>query len=129
MLESSVTGMVVIRGTSRARGLRLLLALGMLTPAIALGQDKNVPLRTAVGVVKIIAADMVTLTDRGEREWSFAVGETTKVIARGVGHKSAGAQQTGKPLAITDLVKEGQRVRVRYYEADGKLRAAEVRVI
>ncbi len=33
---------------------------------------------------------------------------TTKVIARGAGHKTADAKQAGKPLAVTDLVKEGQ---------------------
>jgi hypothetical protein len=76
-----------------------------------------------------VAADMVTVTDRDGREWSFAVDTATKVVAKGAGHATAAARKAGETVALTDLIKDGQRLRIRYFERDGKLRASEIRVI
>jgi hypothetical protein len=86
-------------------------------------------LRTALGTVKLVAADMVTVTDRDGKEWSFAVDTATKVVAKGAGHATAAARKAGETVALTDLIKDGQRLRIRYFERDGKLRASEIRVI
>jgi hypothetical protein len=97
------------------------------TPAVS--QASKPQLRTGVGTVKLVAADMVTVTDRDGKDWSFAIDTSTKVVPKGASHAAAAARKAGEPTAITDLVKDGQRIRVRYFEMDGKLRASEIRVI
>lgn len=96
-------------------------------PAVA--QESKPQLRTAVGTVKVVATDMVTVTDRDGKEWSFAVDAATKVVAKGAGHTTAAARTSGEAVAPTHLIKDGQRIRIRYFETAGKLRASEIRVI
>ena len=57
------------------------------------------------------------------------VNNDTTVVAKGASHKMRSAKEAGKSTAITDFVKEKQRVSVKYHEMPGgKLHAAEVTV-
>jgi hypothetical protein len=106
----------------------VLAALAMfVTASFAIAQDKKT--MTADGKVKTVAADSVTVTDKAGKDWTFNVTPETKVIAKGGSHKAYDAAKENKPLMVTDIVKEGQKVRVKYSEMDGKMAAAEIKVM
>ena len=107
----------------------VLMAITLLVPASLTFAQAKVKTMTHIGNIKAVAADSLTVTGgKGGADMVFTIDTTTKVIAKGGSHKSAAAKEAGKPLLITDTVKEGQRVRVKYHDMDGKMHAAEVRV-
>ena len=83
---------------------------------------------SASGTVKSVAADMLTVTVKGQ-DMMFGVDAKTKVIAKGGAHKTAESKDAGKILTVTDLVKGGQKVTVKYDDMAGKMHAAEIRVM
>ena len=93
----------------------------------AFASDKT---KDAKGTVKTVAADSLTVTDAAGKDWTFAVDTKTKLVATGGTHKTAETKAMGKSPSITDLVKEGGKVSVKYHEMEGgKMHAAEVRVL
>jgi ABC-type Fe3+-hydroxamate transport system substrate-binding protein len=105
--------------------LAALLLVGFVSTSSASDKTKN-----AKGTVKTVAADTVTVTDAAGKDWTFAVDAKTKLIASGGSHKTAETKSMGKSPLITDLVKEGTKVTVKYHELEGgKMHAAEVRVL
>ena len=84
---------------------------------------------SATGTVKSVAADSVVVTDKDGNDWTFAVDTATKVIAKGASHKSAEKAAEHEKLMITDMVKTGDKVSVKYHDMDGKMHAASVRVL
>lgn len=102
-----------------------LVLLGSAPSAFASDKTKD-----AKGTVKTVAADSITVTDAAGKDWTFAVDTKTKLIAAGGSHKTAESRSLGKSPLITDLVKTGGKVTVKYHELDGgKMHAAEVRVL
>ena len=86
--------------------------------------------KTAKGIVKSVAADSLTVTDQDNKDGTFSVGTKTKVIAVGGSHKTKETRAMGKVPMITDEVKTGAKVQVKYWEGEGgKLEAAEVKVL
>jgi hypothetical protein len=80
--------------------------------------DKKAATKTASGTVKTAATDSLVVAgkEKGkDKEWTFAVDPTTKI------------KKAGKDIAAAD-VKEGDKVQVRYTEADGKATASAVTV-
>ena len=107
----------------------MLMAMASLVSAgLTLAQSKPKTM-TAVGFVKTVAADSLGVNGGPGKDWTFTIDATTKIIAKGGTHKSDAAKDAGKPLMITDIVKEGQRVQVKYHDMDGKMHAAQVRVM
>jgi hypothetical protein len=108
----------------------------LLTAAPALAQDKPMArstagaankLMTASGTVASVAADSLTVkATRGEM--TFAVDDKTHVIAKGASHKTAAAKGEGKMTPITDFVKVGDQVSVRYHDMGTTKHAASVTV-
>jgi hypothetical protein len=84
---------------------------------------------SANGTVKSVSADSLVVTDKDGKDWTFAVDSATKVIARGGSHMEAAKKAAGEPVMITDAVKEGAKVSVKYHDMDGKMHAASVRVM
>ncbi len=84
---------------------------------------------SATGTVKSVAADSVVVTDKDGKDWTFAVDTATKVIAKGASHKSDEKKAEHAPMMITDVVKTGDKVSVKYHDMDGKMHAASVRVM
>ncbi len=96
---------------------------------VTTGQEKmSGKTMTANGTVKSVAADSIVVTDKDGKDWTFAVDEHTKVIAKGASHMSAEKKAAGEPVTIVDAVKEGAKVNVKYHDMDGKMHAASVRV-
>jgi len=105
--------------------LTALLLVGFVATSYASDKTKD-----AKGTVKTVAADSITVTDAAGKDWTFAVDTKTKLIASGGSHKTAETKALGKSPSITDLVKEGGKVAVKYHELEGgKMHAAQVRVL
>jgi hypothetical protein len=85
--------------------------------------------KSVKGTVKSVAADSLTVTDKDNKDWTFVIGTKTKVIASGGSHKTAETKAMGKVPMITDEVKEGAKVSVKYWDAGGTMTAAEVKVL
>jgi hypothetical protein len=103
-----------------------LVVLGLVAAPL-LAADKTM---TAKGTVKTVAADSLTITYSAGKDWTFKVDTNTKVVASGGSHKTADTKAMGKTPTITDEVKAGGKVSVKYHDMGAQgLHAAEVRVL
>jgi hypothetical protein len=85
---------------------------------------------TATGTVKSVAADSIVVTDKDGKDHTFGVDAKTAVQAKGAGTKTAAAKAQGKAgISITDAVKSGDKVTVKYHDMGGTMHAASVRVM
>src|SRR6266540_42742 len=82
---------------------------------------------SAAGTVSAVSADSLTVKGK-TAEWTFAVDDKTKVQAIGASHKTAAAKAESKPTPITDFVKVGDEVTVKYHDMGATKHAASVRV-
>jgi Domain of unknown function (DUF5666) len=101
-------------------GAALLLATA---PAVVLAQ----PTKTVSGEITAIAADSVTVKAADGQEMKFAIDSKTQVIAPGGTTKTSAAKVEGKGVTVTEVLKAGQAVEVRYHEAG--MHAASIRAI
>jgi hypothetical protein len=110
----------------------------LLAAAPALAQDKPAAkpaaksssaakTMTANGTVASVAADSLTVK-AASGEMTFAVDDKTNVVAKGASHKTAAAKGEGKATPITDFVKVGDQVSVRYHDMGTTKHAATVTV-
>jgi hypothetical protein len=84
---------------------------------------------TAKGTVKSVTADSLIVTDKDGKDWTFAVDGETEVIAKGASHKTADMKAAGEKTIVTDFVKEGAKVQVKYHDMGETKHAASVRVM
>lgn len=85
--------------------------------------------KTAKGTVASLAADSVTVKV-GATDMKFMVDSKTEVMATGAGHKAAAAQKEGMAgPKLSDVVKTGQAVEVKYKDMGGTLHAASIRAV
>jgi|SRR3954452_13653451 hypothetical protein len=82
---------------------------------------------TATGTVSAVTADSMTVKAK-EGEMTFVVDGATKVEARGASHKTASMKDDKKPTMVTDFVKTGDTVTVKYHDMGDKKHAANVQV-
>src|SRR6266852_3106720 len=82
--------------------------------------------QTASGKVTAVSAD--SLTVKGTAEWTFTVDKSTTVIAKGGSHKMAALSADKKPTVITEFVKVGDEVTVKYHDMGATKHAATVTV-
>src|SRR6476619_2664431 len=73
---------------------------------------------TASGTVSAVTNDSLTVKGKTD-EWTFTIDKSTSVKAKGATHKTA---------AITDFVKTGDMVTVRYHDMGATKHAASVSV-
>jgi hypothetical protein len=109
----------------------LMLAVALMVAAApAFAQDKKAAAPktlTANGTVSAVAADSLTVKGK-DAEWTFAVDGKTTVQAKGASHKTAAAKADAKPTPITDFVKAGDKVVVKYHDMGATKHAASVTV-
>jgi hypothetical protein len=112
----------------------LMLALTLAVAAApAFAQDKKATKApaakemSAAGTVSAVTADSLTVKGK-DAEWTFAVDAKTNVQATGASHKAAAAKADAKPTPITDFVKVGDSVAVKYHDMGATKHAASVRV-
>jgi hypothetical protein len=85
--------------------------------------------KTAKGMVASLAADSFTVKV-GATDMKFMVDGKTEIIASGAGHKAAAAKKEGMAgPKLSDVVKTGDAVEVKYKDMGGTLHASSVRSI
>ena len=82
------------------------------------------PIRNVFGRVKSIAG-RVLIADVDGHDMTFMVDDNTDVLARGAGRATRNADGG---LPITDLVHNGDVVRVAYRELNGWMRVLEIQI-
>jgi hypothetical protein len=83
---------------------------------------------SASGTVSSVAADSLTVKGK-TGDMTFAVDAKTNVQAKGASHKTATAKADAKPTPITDFVKVGDSVSVKYHDMGATKHAANVMVM
>jgi hypothetical protein len=85
--------------------------------------------KTAKGTVASLAADSVTVKV-GATDMKFMVDPKTEITATGAGTKAAAAKKEGMAgPKLSEVVKTGQAVEVKYKDMGGTLHASSVRAI
>jgi hypothetical protein len=112
----------------------LTLSLGVLllaAPAFAQAKAADKPAAsktmTAAGKVTAVAADSVSVKGK-DAEWTFTVDKGTTVVAKGASHKIAAMSADHKPAVVTEFVKAGDDVSVKYHDAGTTKHAATITV-
>jgi hypothetical protein len=98
-------------------------------PAYAQDAAADAKAMTAIGTVKTVAADSIVVTDKDGKDWTFVVDKTTKAYAKGGSHMADEKKASGETMLITDSVKVGDKVNIKYHEMGEKKHAASVRVL
>ena len=99
-------------------------------PAFAQAKaDKPAASKTlsAAGKVSGVTADSVTVKGK-DAEWTFGVDKATTVVAAGGSHKMAAMKADKKPTVITEFVKVGDDVSVKYHDMGATKHAATITV-
>ena len=101
----------------------LVSAVVLMLGVSAFAQDKA-KTQSMTGAVKAISASSITV-ESGGKSMTFSVSSSTKLLAKGSTAKTKEVKAKGAPgLTITDMVKVGNSVVVRYTGMD----AVEVRL-
>jgi len=109
------------------------IALGtLLLSAPAFAQDKAAKpaadkTLSASGAVSAVTGDSLTVKGKAG-EWTFAVDKDTHVNATGASRKTAALKSDGKPPVLTEYVKVGDAVTVKYHEKGTAKVASDIRV-
>jgi hypothetical protein len=82
---------------------------------------------TAMGTVSAVAPDSVTVKTK-DGEVTLAVDSKTAVTGHGASHKSAAMKGENKATQITDFVKVGDQVAVKYHDMGTMKHAASITV-
>jgi hypothetical protein len=89
------------------------------------GTTSDEAAKTANGTVRSISHDAVTIAS-GDDSLTFVIDSKTRVSAKGA---TAATKAAGGKLVITDVIAAGDRVAVTYSESNGRLNAADVRLV
>jgi hypothetical protein len=92
--------------------------------AEAAASDKTM---SASGSVTAVSADSLTVKGK-TGEWTFAVDKATHVNVPGASKKTAALKDAKTPTAITEYVKVGDAVTVKYHDMGATKHAANVMV-
>lgn len=111
------------------------LVLGVLlvsAPAFAQAakSDAKMPsAKTMSASGSVTAVTPSSLTVKGKTaEWTFAVDKSTHVSVSGASHKTAALKDAKTPTEITEFVKVGDNVTVKYHDMGDTKHAADVLV-
>jgi hypothetical protein len=82
---------------------------------------------SAMGTVSAVAPDSLTVKTK-DGEVTLAVDSKTAVTGHGASHKSAAMKGDNKPTQVTDFVKVGDQVAVKYHDMGTTKHAASITV-
>jgi hypothetical protein len=80
---------------------------------------------TATGTVSAVSDTSLSVKGKAA-EWTFAVDKETQVTGTGASRKTAALKSDRKPTVLTEYVKVGDAVDVKYHEKGTTKHAAEV---
>jgi type 1 fimbria pilin len=109
----------------------MLLALGaLLVSGPVFAQDKaKAADKTMSASGEVTAVTAKSLTVKGKAgEWTFDVDKSTHVSVAGATKKTTAAKESKEPLEITQYVKVGDTVNVKYHDMGATKHAADVSV-
>ena len=101
-------------------------AIGISAAGAQTGGRLSSKVQSTTGVVKTVSASSLTL-ERGGNEIIFAVDSATRVFTRGATRDLVYRYE--RQHKLTDIVKAGDRVMVRYRLSGSAINAVEVRVV
>lgn len=103
----------------------LVAVFGAFTPWVALAADT----KTAKGTISAVTGDSVTVKGDNAQEMTFKVDAKTKVVGKGGTTATREAQQKGEAgPKLSDVLKSGDQVEVKYTEAAGVMTASDIRI-
>ena len=103
-------------------------ALLVMAPLNVMAQGTQKPkTMSASGTVTAVSATSLTIKAKSD-EWTFTVGDDTKVTGTGASRKTEELKAEKKPAVITEYVKVGDPITVRYHEVDKAKHASEIRL-
>jgi hypothetical protein len=105
--------------------LAITLAIGINAASAQTGGDIDSKARSVAGVVKAVSASSFTLKSDG-REMMLAVDPSTRIFAKG---RPEDYRNPERKRTLTDFVKAGDRVTVRYLRSGSARTAVEVWVL
>jgi hypothetical protein len=96
---------------------------------LVIAQDKP-KVQTAVGPVAKVGGTMLVVDTGGGKSLQFITSAATAVkMPAGGGRQEEKLEETGKGLKITEAVRVGDQVSVKYTDVGGKLMAQSVEVL
>lgn len=103
------------------------LATGLVVPFLVVGASTAQETKTVRGKVVKVESGSITVSVM-DKDMTFTVDQSTKVIAEGGSTATRAARTEGRPGPTLDqLIKAGDGVELRYNEMDGKMHAVEIR--
>jgi len=84
--------------------------------------------QVAEGKVTAISGNTVTIAGEDGKAGTFEANTDTKVVAEGASHKKRNLAGVGMKTTVSNLVREGQYVTVKYWEKDGMYYITKLRV-
>jgi len=107
--------------------LAIAVTIGISAAGAQTGGKLSPKVQAMTGVVKTVSASSLTLERAGD-EIVFAVDSATRVLTRGATRDLVYRYQR-VPTRLTDIVKAGDQVMVRYRLSGSVMNAVEVRVV
>jgi hypothetical protein len=110
--------------------------LGTLALAVALGVGVSAAQKAAspktmsvTGIVTSVTPSSLAIEGKAKAPMTFVVDSSTKVLARGATKKTKEKKEAGAAgLAITDVVKSGNQVTIKYTKTGETMHATTVTV-
>jgi hypothetical protein len=103
------------------------LALARAQAAEASHQTDTKKIQTASGTVSAVTDNSLTVKGK-TAEWTFVIDKDTRVTGTGAGTKREALKDDKKPSVLTEYVKPGDNITVRYRDLGETKEATEVRV-
>ena len=111
--------------------LSCVVGLLVMAPVSALAQAGAAPdpkkVLSASGVISAVTDTSVTVKGK-TAEWTFAVDKDTKLVAPGASRKTSELKSEEKPRVISEFIKVGDTVAVKYHDMGDSKHAADIRV-
>ena len=82
---------------------------------------------SASGVISAVTDTSVTVKGK-TAEWTFAIDKDTKLVAPGASRKTSELKGEEKPRVISEFIKVGDTVAVKYHDMGDSKHAADIRV-
>ena len=82
---------------------------------------------SASGVISAVTDTSVTVKGK-TAEWTFAVDKDTKLVAPGASRKTGELKSEEKPRVVSEFIKVGDTVAVKYHDMGDSKHAADIRV-
>lgn len=103
----------------------LAVAVGISDASAQTGGTVSATVRSMAGVVKRVSASSLTL-ERDGHEIMFALDSSTRVLAKA---RPRDYRNPERKRTLTDIVKAGDQVTVRYRQSGSAMNAVEIRVL